>query len=117
MNRDMDVVRQIAKRLKEVNASVSNVVGIDDKVFRFNANLMREAGLVVANISESEDDSGAPKFVLLTRLTWSGFDFADASANDTIWNKTKAKIIDAGPGWTFSILMEALKLAIKSQGG
>lgn len=113
----MDVVRQIARRLKEADAPVSSVDGVDDNPFRFNAILMREAGFVIGDVSDTEDDNGAPKFVLLTRLTWAGCDFADASSNDTVWNKTKAKVIENGPGWTFSILMEALKLAIKTHGG
>jgi hypothetical protein len=68
--------------------------------------LMKDAGLVVANIKTT---GGIPSEARIIRLTSAGHDFLDSTRDSEIWKKAKELILKAGVSWTFKILVEWLK--------
>ncbi|MDG2617731.1 DUF2513 domain-containing protein [Thermoleptolyngbya sichuanensis XZ-Cy5] len=54
-------------------------------------------------------------YASIGRLTWQGCEFADAVADDRLWNKAKENVLKPGISFTFDVLKEWLKAEI-SQG-
>lgn len=118
MNRDMDAIRKILFAVKEANQAVSKVDGVEDDVFKFNAMLLIEAGLVLgASQPSGRSSSPVPAATLIRRLTWEGYDFVDSIEDDDIWQKAKQKVLNPAGSWTFSILSEYIKYEIKTKLG
>ena len=69
---------------------------------------MKDAGLVEAVISD--DGNSQPEKSVIIRLTWAGHDFLDSTKSPAVWKKTRETILDAGVSWTFSVLMDFLKV-------
>jgi hypothetical protein len=107
----MDAIRKIVLATRDAPGIVNSVDGLSNEDFAFHAQLLEEAGLVSAAIH------GGGKYIaeaaVIFRLTWTGQDFADSIADDTIWKKAKAEVIKPSASWTFSILLEYLKFEIK----
>ena len=99
MNKDMDAIRQIVNTVKKSDSIVTKIDGMSDDVFKFNAMLLIESGLVLGKCKDSNSRSGSPIpiVVLIFRLTWKGFDFADSIQDDDIWAKAK-KTFQSQPG-------------------
>lgn len=113
MQRDMDLIRQIALAATEIEADtvLTKLEGVDDRAFAMHVQWMAEADLVHAALAPK--DSKAPaKFAAVHRLTWAGCEFADAVRNDTTWNKAKANVIKPGMSFTFDLLKDWLKAEI-----
>jgi hypothetical protein len=118
MNRDMEAIRNIVIAIKNATSTVDTVEGVKDDVFKFNAMLLIEAGLAKGTSKQNSRTSTAiPDVVIIHRLTWEGFDFADAIKDDTIWEKAKEIILKPTCSWTFGILLEYLKQEIKTKLG
>lgn len=115
MNRDMDAIRKIVLAVRDAPAEVTSVNEMPEDVFRFNAMLLIEAGLVdgIFNKSGGRHFTPVPSAVILWRLTWDGFDFADSISNDALWNKAKERVIKPAGSWTFDILRDVLAALIK----
>ena len=112
MNRDMDVIRQIVLAVRDFSEPLAKVDGIEPAVFNYHAQLLDEAGLVKASLGCS--DKRPPSVALIFRLTWDGHDFADSITDNTVWQKAKDTVIKPTASWTFGILLEYLKMEIKS---
>ena len=106
----MDTIRAILLAVRDAENVVNQVDGIDRQAFLFHAQLLIEAGLVVGKMLESH---GTANQVVLFRLTWQGHDFADATADKTVWDKAKGKIMGPSISWTFDILREVVAGIIK----
>jgi hypothetical protein len=76
---------------------------------------MWQAGLVEA-ANATTNSSGGPAAIIMS-VTWAGHDFIDAARDDTIWNKTKNKVLSSGAAFTFDLLKEVLVLAAKGPLG
>ena len=99
--------------MREANGTVNSVEGITRDDFAFHAQLLEEAGLVTAAVQ-----GGGKRIadaVVIFRLTWAGHDFADAIIDETLWKKAKENVIKPSASWTFGILLEYLKIEIKSR--
>ena len=112
MKRDMDLIRQIVLAVQAADGPVFGVEGIDNKDFCVHAQLLDEAGLVACPPS-IRGQLAPPNKAVIFRLTWAGHDFADSITDNTIWKKAKDNVIKPSASWTFSILMEYLKIEIK----
>jgi hypothetical protein len=77
--------------------------------------LMIDAGLLEGEAHTDPRSEGGGIFVI-TKLTWSGHDFLDASRNDDVWAATKRRIGKAG-SWTFQLVLEILKQEAKRHMG
>lgn len=110
MKRDMDLVRKIAIAAADMgpNLQLDRLDGVDAHVFAEHVRLMSEAGLIEAYIAGGYPDPIA----LVTRLTWEGNDFVDASRDEALWRRALAKVAKAGASFTFDVLKEALKAEI-----
>jgi hypothetical protein len=105
MKRDMDLVRKIllaCEAAKSGDAPYPLVVdGFDEQSIGFHVLLMIEAGLLLgADNTAIGDDSPT---AIATRMTWSGYEFLDATADPGAWERTKSAAVKAG-GWSFEIL-------------
>jgi len=115
MNRDMDAIRKIVLAVRDTDSETRAVPGIDDAVFRFNAMLLIDAGLVLGTVKHDNrrDFTPVPAIAIIWRLTWDGFEFADSISNDALWNKAKERVIKPAGSWTFDILRDVLAALIK----
>lgn len=112
MTRDMDLIRRIALATAALphGQALTGLEGVDPADFSIHVIWMVEAGLLSAIVQEFQSDS--PPAVFVRRLTWQGCEFADAVANDTLWNKAKEAVIKPSASWSFSLLTEWLKAEI-----
>jgi hypothetical protein len=112
VNRNMDIVRDIILAVRESSSPVNSIPNISPSEFAYHAQLLVEAGLIVAAIMP---EGGKPaRSAMIFRLTWTGHDFADSIVDDTIWKKAKDNVIKPTASWTFGILLEYLKVEIQS---
>ena len=109
MQRDMDLIRKILFTVRDASEPVIKAEGVEDRIFRYHANLIIEAGLAIGPVSKEIAEAAVPAFVMLHRLTWEGHDFADSISDDTIWKKAKDTVLKPSASWTFAILKEYLK--------
>jgi len=109
MKRDMELIRQIlqsAEALEFVKGETHELYWSKSKHEAYQIALMKDAGLVEAAVNTT---SHIPTLASISRLTWAGHDFLDASRDDTIWKKAMINIIKPGASYTFSLLVEWLK--------
>jgi len=118
MDRNMDVIRQIVQAVKEANAIVKNVDGLEDDTFRFHAMLLIEAGLADGDWKpNTRKSTPIPSVAIINRLTWEGFNFAYEIEDDAVWEKAKKNILKPAGSWSFEILREYLQQQIKIKLG
>ena len=60
------------------------------------------------------DLSGGPGSAHVQRLTWAGHEFLDNARNDRVWNKVTSTIKNAATTASFEVLVEMLKVGVKS---
>ena len=113
MQRNMDTIRKIVLAVRDAPGVVNSVDGVSADEFAHHVQLLDEAGLVVAAIQSNGKQLA--KLAIIFRLTWAGHDFADSIADDSLWNKAKENIIKPTASWTFGILLEYLKVEIRSR--
>jgi len=119
MNRNMSLIRAILKKAVDYphgkideNPKIDDY---DDECIAYHVYLMEQAGLVkAANVTFQ--DSQSPQ-ALLTEVTWAGYDFADAAADDVIWKKASVTVLKHGASFTFDLLKEWLKAEAKAKLG
>ena len=108
MKRDMDLVRKILRACEDSpdgHVGHISIEGYSEQKIGFHATLMIEAGLVAgADVTACGDDG--PQSII-TRLTWEGYEFLDASRSDTLWEKAKSTAA-AGGGVSLGILKGVL---------
>ena len=112
MKRDMDLIRRIALEAEDLppRHALTAMDGVDADTFGVHVAWMKEAGLLVADITEFWSDD--PPKVHAHRLTWAGCEFLDAARSDTTWKKVKDRVLAPGMSFTFDVLKEALKAEI-----
>ena len=66
--------------------------------------LLLDAGYVEGKIDRYI--SGEPPDFVVSRLTMNGHDALDAIRSDTVWRKTKEKVIAPAASWTFGMLVD-----------
>jgi len=108
MKRDMDVVRHILFRVEELTPSSVQEGQLvtddwDADVISYHAVLMIDAGLLEGKPIRTMGSQTAR--VIITGLTWEGHDFLDAIRDDTVWSKTKSKVVETAG----SVSLEVLK--------
>lgn len=119
MNRDMNLVRAVLRSAVDCPHGIigenPKIEGYDDECIAYHVYLMAQAGLVkAANVTFGE--SRSPQ-ALLDEITWAGYDFADAAADDAIWKKASVTVLRHGASFTFDLLKEWLKAEAKTKLG
>lgn len=119
MKRDINLVREIllwatAQEIAGIYRNPSLPEYAEDQIAH-HVHLMWQAGLVDATDTTSNSSAG-PSAILIS-VTWAGHDFIDAARDNTIWNKTKSKVLSSGAAFTFDLLKDFLVLAAKGPLG
>ena len=111
MKRDFELVRKILFKVEALPAGEIiedlSVENYDDDTVSEHTKLLIEANLIQGRVLEYEHGT----LITVQRLTWDGHDFIEAAAKDTLWEKAKSKIKEAGSAMTVEVLKEALKAA------
>jgi hypothetical protein len=122
MKRDMDLVRLMLLRTESIGVDEEAAVlhhaeceKYPEPVRAHHIAIMKEAGLIIGEASNNA--AGIPTRGFILRLTWQGHEFLDAARDDTTWKKVRDKVIKPAASFTFGILVEALKLEIKTRIG
>jgi hypothetical protein len=111
MERDFDLIRLILKDIQATPAgrrytSIENLSAYDPAVVCGHIDLLIDAGLVKGKVTKMFRGADA---ILVSGLTWKGYDFLEAAKDDNLWNKAKEKVIKPGVSFTFDLLLEWLK--------
>ncbi len=86
--------------------SRAKIEGYDTKIMAQHAQILDDAGLIVAKIEESDNYGITDAFIY--RLTWDGHEFLDAARNDTIWKNTLKQVKEKAGSVTFELLKTLL---------
>lgn len=114
MKRDIDLIRMLLLTTEE-NERQPGLADYDNRTIAGHIALMLDAGLIEGHVAD--DERGEPMGGIITRLTWAGHDFLDASRDPTVWEKAKEKVLRPGVSWTVSLLVEILKDEAKRRLG
>ena len=126
MKRDFDLIRRIMAHIETIqpghfsdeNSFIVHL-GLGEEYDRAtileHIGLLIEENFVKGKIHKSFD--GIIDAVRITGLTWKGYDFIDASKDESIWNKAKETILKPTVSITFSLLLEWLKEEAKKKIG
>ncbi|HEY5505834.1 MAG TPA: DUF2513 domain-containing protein [Sedimentisphaerales bacterium] len=114
MKRDMDLIRHILIEVEKGDGKVIQTIplpdGITEEMFAYQVALMRDAGLLEAHIHGTAFQPVLK--VTITRMTWFGHDFLQSVRDDTLWAKAKDSVLKPAASWSFSLLVEWLKVEI-----
>jgi Hypothetical protein (DUF2513) len=108
VKRDMELVRKIVLKLEDSPTSFTKNLSIDgysEEQIRYHNALLLEAGWIRGYYLTNK--LVGPE-AIATGLTWNGHDFADASRDDSRWNKVLAKVRDKGTSVTLDVLKDLL---------
>jgi hypothetical protein len=116
MKRDWELVRQILLDLENVPHDQLVVAdeGQDTNVFGYHCKLMRDAGLIEANVSEYMEGGIKGQAI---RMTWAGHEFLDSIRPKPIWEKVKSQAKDKGIDLTFGAIKTLAEIAMKAAIG
>jgi len=94
MKRDMDLIRAMLLAIEAENHGFApekiEIMGYDQEQIGYHALLLGEAGLAI--VREVTTAGGKSPQAIITRLTWAGHEFLDASREPRIWNQAKDTI-------------------------
>jgi hypothetical protein len=116
MNRDWDLIRDILLRVEQADKGVElkDFSGYDEALVAHQVQILDDAGLIEAKINVM---FGGTVWFRISRLTWEGHEFLDATRNDTIWRRTKDRIQKEGLGMAIDVIKGvAVKLSLGSLG-
>jgi hypothetical protein len=119
MQRNLELIRTI---LLECESSESGYPpdsvhekAQNDSVYGYHCYLIVDAGLAEgADVTHCGSDS--PVY-LITKLTFKGHDFLDATRDQGVWDRTKTKIASTVKTATLEIVMDVAKAFIRHQLG
>jgi len=104
--RDWDIIREILQKTEELQPgkTLSSYDFQEEKLLdvNYNAVLLSEAGLI--ELKGVYDELGNLLRFRISKLTWDGHEFLDAIKSESIWKKTKEKIIEKGGAMTFDVV-------------
>ncbi len=113
MKRDLDLCLEILREFE--NQPPGGIrVQYDSPEAIAHIGLMMDEGLLVGHVFPGQPKPGGT--ALITKITWAGHDFLDASRDQTILSAATDRLKKVG-GWTFSLLLEVLKDEAKKRLG
>ena len=117
MKRDMDLVRKILLAMEaQPGARFKGRLFLEGYTYDqtgFHVLLMIQAGLI-EGIDATTHDSFGPEGIP-TQITWAGYDFLDASRDDSRWDKAKEIVKEMGSSVSFDVLKSLLVQIMMSQ--
>ena len=119
MKRDWDVIREILQKAEELEPNkyleLENFSSDTAYEVSYNIRLLYDAGLIDAEDVSTNGDGPDEFFVF--RLTWNGHEFLDSIRSDSVWKKTKDKIVEKGGVMTFDVVKAVALGFVKSSLG
>jgi hypothetical protein len=117
MKRDWDVIREILQKVEDLMTN-ETITSFDydntrTDVITYHIKLLYQAGLIEAVDCSSMDGD---EFIV-NGLTWEGHEFLESIRSESIWKKTKSKIIEKGGSMTFDIIKTVAIELFKSSIG
>jgi hypothetical protein len=114
MKRDMDLCREILRKMEEhpnpEGPVEIKVDGRSPQEIAYHLYLLNQAGLIDAIDATS---SGGIDFIPV-RLTWWGQEFLATAGNDTVWRRAKERVLGAASGLAFDVVKAVLLDEIKN---
>lgn len=93
MKRDMELIRKLLIDISEGKAKQELSYDLEeDMIYEYHLDIMQQADLITL---DKQGFMGGI-FVGEPRLTWTGNDYLDSIANETVWSKTKEVIKNKG---------------------
>jgi hypothetical protein len=118
MKRDMDLVREILKKLNSYKHGYApdNFVlnGFSNELVSYHCYLLNDAGLIEA-LDNTDISSKSPSAIPL-KLTWAGHEFIENALNEKSWLETKEAISKIGDV-SFSVWSSVLSKVVLSNLG
>ena len=115
MKRDMDLVRKIVLAIEEQphgHPDEFTLEGYSEEQVGYHLHLMLQAGLIDG--SDVTCAGSLSPQAIVNSLTWAGHEFADASRNETIWNKAKQVVKEKVGSVGIGVLIEYLQKLARS---
>lgn len=113
MRRDLDIVRGLLLAAEKADTELDAFAACDDSiepnVIAFHVELMREYGLVDAEIVR-DGFQGVTMSATITRITWKGYDYLDAIRSQKVWRKAKDAISKAVGDTSLSVVKETCEM-------
>ncbi|OPY02582.1 MAG: hypothetical protein A4E60_00991 [Syntrophorhabdus sp. PtaB.Bin047] len=115
MERDFDLIRAIFKEIEAKPAGVAytNIRAFEDydpAAVYAHFDLLIDAGFLKGRVVRvMKGISG----IHIDELTWAGYEFLHAAADDSLWRKAKETILKPGVSVTFDLLLEWLKAQLR----
>jgi hypothetical protein len=115
----MDLIRKMALAMEEAPTGFApDNLSFDEyspEQVAYHAHLMMQAGLATGCETTHMGSSGPE--AILTGLTWSGHEFADAARDEARWKKAMGIVQDKGGSVTLSVLTQLLTSLMKGALG
>lgn len=109
MKRDLDLIRAILLACEAHEHGHAprelQIEGFSEEQIGFHVYLMGEAGLL--ETADTTDRSSASPEAIPIAMTWTGYEFLEASRNEQLWSKAKNAAGSAG-GMVFEVLKTVL---------
>ncbi|MDP2071865.1 DUF2513 domain-containing protein [Methylotenera sp.] len=122
MQRNWDVIRKILLKLKETSCPLdasgfAATEGIDNQIMMYHFHQLSDAGLIKANIHESNmgDPLKPYGFAMAMKLTLRGHDFLDIIENEKVWTATKQIITDKEGVLIYDVILAVARRIIVSK--
>jgi len=115
MKRNMNLVRKIllaAEGGGYQTVRSTSFEGYDESVVAEHMQMLREAGLIEANIANYHESAG-PARGIVQRLTWEGHEFLDATRSDTVWKRVTDQLTEKGLGIPLEVAVELAKVEMR----
>jgi len=123
MKRDMELIRTLILMLENSSSDLYtctiSLEGFSNVQIEYHTYLLLDAGLADGQRMDINDGMGGlrPSTKFLRNLTWEGHEFADASRNDSIWNKAMERVKEKGDTIPIGVLTMLLTSLLKSAFG
>lgn len=104
MRRDLDLVRQLLLQIEALPAGPPaqyRMSEIEDPVLLAHFELVLASGLVNGKISRSQSSRG--DVISISGLTWEGHEWIETVRSQSVWNETKATLIDGRGALTYEL--------------
>jgi len=114
----MELIRKIILCLEESNTSWQKKLqdeGYTLEQIGYHSYLLIDGGFAEGNSNRTFN--ATYPLVHLNNLTWQGHEFADASRNDSIWNKAMERVKEKGDTIPIGVLTMLLTSLLKSAFG
>lgn len=119
MKRDLELIRKMVLAIEDAPSGWAphplKIEGYSDTQVGYHAYLLIDAGLAMGQDASTFDSEAPEGFV--SKLTWAGHEFADASRDDTRWKNAMGAVREKAGTVTIGVLTQLLVALMKGALG